>query len=67
MDLKSRSAWSGFFLLVIPAHPEKGARAGGASQQPNGWSSRASVFSCRAVAIWLACRGLPTSCRRRKA
>jgi len=44
MDLKSRSAWSGFFLLVIPAHPEKGARAGGASQQPNGWSSRASVF-----------------------
>jgi len=24
MDLKSRSAWSGFFLLVIPAHPEKG-------------------------------------------
>ena len=26
--------------------------------------SRASVYSCRDTAIWLACRGLPSSCRR---
>ena len=26
--------------------------------------SRASVFSCRVIATWLACRGLPPSCRR---
>ena len=28
---------------------------------------RASVFSCRDTATWLACRGLRSSCRRRKA
>ena len=45
-------------MIVIPA------QAGSAFQQPNGWSSRASVFSCRDTATWLACRGLPSSCRR---
>src|SRR5579859_861316 len=38
--------------------------AGGALQQPKGWSCRTSAHGFGDTAIWLACGGLPTSCRR---
>ena len=47
--------------FILSCHPGVGRRR---SLTAEGWSSRASVFSCRVIATGLACRGLPTSCRR---
>jgi|GEM_PF-3381052 len=53
------SMWKclGLLLLVIPAE------AGGASQQPNDWSSSDFALGCRGTATWFACGGLPNRCR----